>query len=143
MLQDTWIVGPDKAIEVSFRAMSAIAGHLKKEKLGLLARFLPRINGDIMIGFLTPLLKAGNESCLVMNILPFEADLRTASFTAFSQKEDLLPSTDQTAAAEGLIKAFMLIQGDARTQSRKQSYEEYDELESHSVLYEHLFFESF
>ena len=79
----------------------------------MLARFLPRVNGDISIGFMTPFTssKAGAQACLVMNALPFEADLRQASFTAFGQNAELLPHKDQTAAVEELIKAFTLQEG--------------------------------
>lgn len=94
-------------------AMAAIYKALKAEKRALLARFLPRVNGDVSIGFLAPLASASGAAgaCLVMNTLPFEADMRTASFTAFTQNADLLPHKDQTAAVEQLIKAFTLVEG--------------------------------
>ena len=107
------MVAPEKGNSAAFIALAAICENLKKEGTGLLARFLPRVNGDIGIGILTPLpsTKAGPKACLAMNMLPFEADLRAASFTAFSQNADLLPHKDQTAAVERMIKAFTLTEG--------------------------------
>lgn len=93
--------------------MNAIAASLKQDKMALLARFLPRVNGDISIGYLTPLPgeTAYARTCLIMNTLPFEADVRTASFTAFSQNPKLLPHKEQTAAVDELITAFNLGEG--------------------------------
>ena len=112
-LQDSWIVAPEKGNNYAFSALSAICTNLRKEKTALLARFLPRVNGDISIGFMTPCpgSRPGAQACLIMNVLPFEADLRQASFTAFSQNPDLLPHKDQTAAVEDLIEAFSLVEG--------------------------------
>lgn len=111
--QDSWIVAPEKGNNNAFCALAAICTNLRKDRTALLARFLPRVNGDISIGFMTPYpsSRTGAKACLIMNVLPFEADLRQASFTAFSQNPDLLPHKDQTAAIEGLIEAFTLQEG--------------------------------
>lgn len=107
-------MAPEKGNAPAFRAMAAICDSLRRDKTALLARFLPRVNGDVTIGFLTPLQSSqgGPRACLVMNTLPFEADMRTASFTAFRQNQELLPSKDQTAAVESMIKAFSLVEGE-------------------------------
>ena len=112
-MQDSWIVAPEKGNNYAFCALAAICTALRKDKTALLARFLPRVNGDISIGYMTPFpsSKAGANACLIMNVLPFEADLRQASFTAFSQNPDLLPHKEQTAAVEELIKAFTMQEG--------------------------------
>ena len=79
LLQDTWLVAPAKDNSQSFAALSALAHALERQKSGLLARFLPRTNAEVGIGFLTPHFAhvggpASDFEGLLMNMLPFEED---------------------------------------------------------------------
>lgn len=103
-LQDTWFVAPEKGNQEAFIAMYAIATSLNKGDSALLARFVPRANGEVTLGLLTPL--SGTEGCFTMNQLPFEADVRVANFTTFGKKPEVLPSKKQLASMDALLDAF-------------------------------------
>ena len=115
-MQDTWLVAPAKDSSQSFAALSALAHALERQKSGLLARFLPRANAEVGIGFLTPHFAhvggpANDFEGLVMNMLPFEEDYKWATFASFEAKEKLLPSKAEVAAMGALIDARSLDTG--------------------------------
>ena len=75
-------------------------------------RFVPRLNGEITVGLMTPLAPAAQSpDGFVMNSLPYEADIRPAVFHSFGKRPELLPSVQQTAAVDTLIDALMLDNG--------------------------------
>lgn len=57
-------------------------------------------------------LQEGQADTFLMNQLPFEADIRMASFAAFTEKHFKLPHRGQTAAMDAAIDAMMLADGE-------------------------------
>ena len=53
-------------------ALSSIATKLDWKQESLLARFVPRANGEITLGLMTP---DGHKGGFIMNQLPYEADV--------------------------------------------------------------------
>jgi len=115
-VQDTWLVAPVKGNSQSFAGLAALAHSLQREEKGLLARFRPRVDAETSIGFLTPhFVSMGGPSAdfagLLMNILPFEDDVRWARFASFEEKPDLKPDKTEVAAMGQLIDAYTLDDG--------------------------------
>ena len=63
------------------------------------------------------MLQEGQADTFLMNQLPFEADIRMASYAAFTEKHFKLPHRGQTAAMDAAIDAMMLADGEIRCQS--------------------------
>lgn len=111
-MQDTWLVAPEKGNDSAQAGISALASALQEANLGLLVRFVPRLNGEITVGLMTPLShEPDRPEAFVMNSLPYEADIRPAAFHSFLRHPELLPSVQQTAAMDQLIDALMLDDG--------------------------------
>lgn len=117
-VQDTWFIAPEKGNEPAYQALSAISEALRAQKTGLLARFVPRANGEVSLGFIMPFTGESDErACFTMNLMPCEADVRLASFTTFAKKPEVLPSKQQIQTMDNLVDAFMLSEGTFITSS--------------------------
>lgn len=103
-------MAPEKGNAHSFAAVSALARSCRDSDLAILARFVPRLNGDILIGLMTPH-NSQQPDTFIMNCLPLEADVRVQGFPSLSEHATLLPHKQQTAAVDGLIDSLMLTQG--------------------------------
>jgi hypothetical protein len=115
-VQDTWLVAPVKGNAQSFAGLAALARSLQQEEAGLLARFYPRMDSEVSIGFLTPHFismegPSPDFAGLLMNILPFEDDIRWARFASWQEKPDLKPEKREVAAMGQLIDAFTIDDG--------------------------------
>ena len=72
LLQDTWLVAPEKENPRAHMALSALARALDKTNKGCIIRFVPRANQAVFVGCATPLLGGDDRpDCLVLNYLPF------------------------------------------------------------------------
>ena len=72
MVQDSWLVAPEKENHKAHVAMSALARALHRTQKACIIRFVPRANQAVFVGSATPLLgNADRPDCLVLNYLPF------------------------------------------------------------------------
>jgi hypothetical protein len=51
-------------------------------------RCVLRANGNMFVGLLTPHTSSSLPDCLLLNVLPFDEDLRTATFPSFLPRPD-------------------------------------------------------
>ncbi len=76
LLQDSWLVAPEKENARAHVAMSALARALHRMQKACIIRFVPRANQAVFVGCATPLLGgAERPDCLVLNNLPFTGEL--------------------------------------------------------------------
>ena len=111
-VQDTWLVAPEKGNEEACTAVTALCSALSSQQIALLARFVPRANGEVNLCILTPYDSNSNTDCFVMNSIPYEADIRAASFTTFAKKPEVLPTKQQLSLMDGIVDAHILDSGD-------------------------------
>ena len=72
VLQDSWLVAPEKENPKALVAMSALVRALHRTQKACIIRFVPRANQAVFVGCATPLLGgAERPDCLVLNYLPF------------------------------------------------------------------------
>lgn len=117
MVQDTWIVAPEKDNSRAQLALSAIRQAMLRTGQHGIARFVPRANGAVQMGVLTPCLLPADDDvassqphCLWMNILPFTEDIRTATFASFDQSKRG-PTQKQLDAMQKSVKSMRLSAG--------------------------------
>lgn len=108
-VQDIWYVAPEKGNAQSFSALRSVAARLKEAEAGLLTRFVPRANGEVTLGYITANDTLENShGCMIMSQLPYEADVRDASFTTFSKKPEVLPTKQQLVAMDTVLSSFSM-----------------------------------
>ena len=72
MVQDSWLVAPEKENAKAHVALSALARALHRKQKACIVRFVPRANQAVFVGCATPLLGGTTRpDCLVLNYLPF------------------------------------------------------------------------
>ena len=72
VVQDSWLIAPEKENPKAHVALSALARALHRRQKACIVRFVPRANQAVFVGCVTPLLGGPSRpDCLVLNYLPF------------------------------------------------------------------------
>ncbi|MCJ1422966.1 hypothetical protein MMC29_000847 [Sticta canariensis] len=112
-VQDTWVVAPEKDNARAQLAISALQQAMERAGIHAIARFVPRANGAVQMGLLTPRVRQPDETpdsqpdCLWMNILPFTEDIRVATFASFDGHKHM-PKPDQLQAMRTAMESMRL-----------------------------------